>query len=59
MKKRYKVHFTLERFVEVSAPSADDAEQIVMDMERSKMLEHFDFDEYGFSTAVVEMDEGE
>jgi len=56
---RYKVHFTLEGFVELNAPSADDAEQIVMDMERSKMLEHFDYDEYGFSTAVIEMDEEE
>ena len=59
MKKRYKVHFTLEGFVELGAPSADAAEQIVADMERSKMLEHFDFDEYAFSTAVTEVDEGE
>ena len=59
MKKRYKVHFTLEGFVEVSAPCADDAEQIVADMERSKMLERFDFDEYAFSTAVTEVDEEE
>ena len=57
MKKRYKVHFTLEGFVEVAASCADEAEAIVADMERSKMLEHFDFDEYGFSTAVTEIEE--
>ena len=56
---RYKVHFTLEGFVEVKASSADEAEEMVSAMERGKMLEHFDFDEYGFSTTVTEMDEGE
>ena len=56
---RYKVHFMLEGFVEVKASSADEAEEMVSAMERGKMLEHFDFDEYGFLTAVTEMEEGE
>ena len=54
---RYKIHFMLEGFVEVKASSADEAEEMVSAMERGKMLEHFDFDEYGFLTAVTEMEE--
>jgi len=56
---RYKVNFTLEGAVEVVASSAEEAEEIVERMERSKMLELFDFDEQGFSAAAYEMDEEE
>lgn len=57
MKKRYKMMFNLEGAIEVVASCEDEADRIVADMERSKMLEDFDFDEYGFSTAVTEIEE--
>jgi hypothetical protein len=56
---RYRVSFRIEGAVEVTASSEEEAEQIVEDMERSKMLELFDFDEQGFSAAAYEMDEEE
>lgn len=56
---RYRVNFRIEGAVEVTASSEEEAEQIVEDMERSKMLELFDFDEQEFSAAAYEIDEEE
>lgn len=56
---RYRVNFRIEGAVEVTASSEEEAEEIVERMERSKMLELFDFDEQGFSAAAYEMDEEE
>ena len=52
---RYKVHFTLEGFVEVKASSADEAEEIVDRMDRNDLLG--DYEEHGFSMASSEMEE--
>lgn len=57
MKKRYKVMFNLEGAIEVIASCEDDAEEMVVNMDRGDLLK--DYDEYGFTVTSCEMDEGE
>ena len=56
MKKRYKVMFNLEGAIEVIASCEDDAEEMVVNMDRGDLLK--DCDECGFSVSLYEMDEG-
>jgi hypothetical protein len=56
MKKRYKVMFNLEGAIEVIASCEDDAEEMVVNMDRGDLLKVCD--ECGFSVSLYEMDEG-